>query len=108
MIPQGASDGKKVNVSQFRFFGLVTFSHVPQKLRKKIDDRSERCILVGYSEESKAYILYNPLTKKFVLNRDVKFSENKSWLIMLMNPQIRLFIHHNHHDCRFNKIHTII
>ena len=40
---------------------------------------SERCISVGYSENSMAYKLYNPVTKKFILSRDVKFFENKSW-----------------------------
>ena len=49
-VPQEAWDGKKVNVSHFRIFGSITFSHVPEKLRKKHDDRSEICIFVGYSE----------------------------------------------------------
>ena len=62
-IPQEAWDGKKVNVSHFRIFGSVAFSHVPEKIRKKLDDRSEKCIFVGYSEQSKAYRLYNPITK---------------------------------------------
>ena len=34
---------------------------------------------LGYIEQSKAYKIYNPVTKKFVLSRDVKFFENKSW-----------------------------
>ena len=49
-IPQEAWDGNKVNVSHFRIFRSIAFSHVPEKLRKKLDDRSERCIFVGYSE----------------------------------------------------------
>ena len=78
-IPQEAWDGNKVNVSHFRIFGSVDFYHVPKKLRKKLDDRSEKCIFVGYSEQSKSYILYNPITKKFIISKDVKFFENKSW-----------------------------
>lgn len=43
-IPQEAWDGKKVNVSHFIIFGTIAFSDVPEKLRKKLDDRSEICI----------------------------------------------------------------
>lgn len=34
---------------------------------------------LGYSENSKAYRIYNSFTIKFSLSRDVKFFENKSW-----------------------------
>jgi len=30
-------------------------------------------MFVGYCEQSKAYTLYNPVTKKFVLRKDVIF-----------------------------------
>jgi hypothetical protein len=42
---------------------------------EELDDRDEKCIFLGYSEESKAYKLYNPLTKKLVVSRDVIFDE---------------------------------
>jgi hypothetical protein len=48
-------------------------------LRKKLDDRSEKCIFVGYSETSKAYKLYHPISKKLILSKDVKFLENQLW-----------------------------
>ena len=32
----------------------------------------------GYSEESKAYRLYNPSTKKFFISRDVQFIEEEA------------------------------
>jgi len=41
---------------------------------------SENCIFIGYNEQSKAYRLYNPITKKFVVtSRDVKIFKGKSW-----------------------------
>jgi hypothetical protein len=46
---------------------------------KKLDDISEKCIFTGYSETYKAYRLYNPITKKLILSRDVKFLENQIW-----------------------------
>lgn len=78
-VPQEAWFGTKLNVAHFRIFGCIAFAHVPEELRQKLDNRSEKCIFVGYSEQSKAYRLYNPVTKKFVMSRDVKFLENKSW-----------------------------
>jgi hypothetical protein len=78
-VPQEAWSGTKLNVSHFKIFGCIAFAHIPEELRKKLDNRSEKCIFIGYSEQSKAYRLYNPVTKKFLVSRDVKFLENKSW-----------------------------
>jgi hypothetical protein len=78
-VPQETWDGKSCNVSHFRIFGCVAFAHVPAEMRRKLDDRSERCIFVGYSEESRAYKLYNPITQKYVINKDVQFKEDEAW-----------------------------
>jgi hypothetical protein len=48
-------------------------------LRKKLDDKSFQCVLLGMSEESKTYILYNPISGKIVTSRDVVFDENECW-----------------------------
>jgi hypothetical protein len=69
----------KSSVSHFKVFGCVAYAHVPEEMRRKLDDRSEKCIFVGYSEQSKAYRLYNLVTKKLIVSRDVKFQEDKSW-----------------------------
>ena len=45
------------------------------KVRKKLDPKSEPYIIVGYSETSKAYRLYNSMNHKFVASRDVFFDE---------------------------------
>ncbi|KAK3003670.1 hypothetical protein RJ639_018271 [Escallonia herrerae] len=47
--------------------------------RKKLDDKSEKCVFLGVSDVSKAYKLFNPLTKKIVTNRDVVFEEESTW-----------------------------
>lgn len=48
-------------------------------MRSKLDDKSEKCIFVGYSERSKAYKLYNPKTNKIVISRDVNFDEKAAY-----------------------------
>ena len=54
----------RCNVSHFRIFGCIAYAHVPKQLRKNIDDGSEKCIFLGYGEETKHYKLYNPITKR--------------------------------------------
>lgn len=48
-------------------------------MRKKLDHRSGKCIFIGYSEESKAYRIYNPITKNYIISRDVEFKEEEAW-----------------------------
>jgi len=33
----------------------------------------------GYSEDTKAYTLYDPIARKLIINRDVQFVENEAW-----------------------------
>ena len=78
-VPQEAWSGTKLNVSHLRTFGCIAFAHTPSELRKKLDDQSEKYICVGYSETSRAYRPYNLISKKLILNKDVKSLENQFW-----------------------------
>ena len=49
--------------------------HVPDADKNKLQPKSNKCIFLGYSDERKAYRLYNPTTKKIVASRDVVFKE---------------------------------
>ena len=62
-----------------RVFECVAYAHVPKEQRKKLDNKGVKCIFIGYSSESKAYRLYDPLNNKMILSRDVEFLENQSW-----------------------------
>ena len=76
-VPQEAWSGTKFNVAHLRTFRCIAYARIPSELRKKLDDKREKCIFTRYSETSKAYRLYNPITKKLILSRDVKFLENQ-------------------------------
>jgi hypothetical protein len=78
-VPEESWSGMKSSISHFKVFGCVAYVDVPEEIRRKIYDRSEKCIFVGYSEQSKEYRLYNNITKKLIVTRDVKFQEEKSW-----------------------------
>ncbi|CAJ2657083.1 unnamed protein product [Trifolium pratense] len=77
-VPEEVWSGKKPSVSHFRVFGALCYKHVPEAKRKKLDDRSESMVLVGYHVTG-AYKLYNPTTKKMIYSRDVIVDEAKSW-----------------------------
>lgn len=79
MTPEEDWSGSKPSVEHFRVFGCLAYVHVPDSKRIKLDDKSMKCILLGVSEESKAYRLFDPVSKKIVISRDVIFEEDKAW-----------------------------
>jgi len=44
-----------------------------------LDDKRQKCIFLGISDKSKAYRLFNLITKKIVVSRDVIFNEEAIW-----------------------------
>ena len=53
----------------------VTYVHIPDNQRKKLDAKSRKSIFVGYPEGVKGFKLYDPVTHKFTRSRDVMFLE---------------------------------
>jgi len=90
VILEEAWSGNKPYVHYFRVFGCITHVHIPDKQRSKLDDKSEKCILLGVSEESKAYRLYNSVSKKVIISRDVVFTENEKWEWKRSNEEIEV------------------
>jgi hypothetical protein len=79
ITPEEAWSSIKPSVRHFRVFGCVAYTHVPDAQRKKLDNKSVKCIFLGVSEESKAYRLYNPANKRIIVSRDVIFVESEKW-----------------------------
>ena len=77
--PEEAWSGMKPTVEYFRVFGCLAHVHVPDQRRIKLDDKSILCVLLGVSDESKAYRLFDPVSKKIIVSRDVVFEETKGW-----------------------------
>ena len=67
--------GKKPNVSHFKVFGCVAYSHVPDAERQKLDKKAVKLRFVGYSKVSKGYRLLDENTRKLITRRDVSFNE---------------------------------
>ena len=79
MTPKECFSSKKPEVSHFRIFGSLTYSHVPSKKRTKLDPTTEKGIFVGYDETSKAFRIYLLSQRKVVVRRDVKFEEERAF-----------------------------
>eukprot|EP00253_Pinus_taeda_P025032 PITA_25032 len=54
IVPEEAWSGRKQGVTHMKIFGCVAYAHISDKLRKKLESKGEKCIFIGYSEESKA------------------------------------------------------
>ena len=61
------------SLSPLNFFGCVAYAHVSDEMRKKLDKKGQKCIFVGYFEDTKAYKSYDPVTRKVIISRDVQF-----------------------------------
>jgi hypothetical protein len=79
ITPEESWSGVKPLVEYFRVFSCIGHVHIPDVKRIKLDSRSSKCVLLGVSEETKGYKMYNPITKKVMISRDVIFEENKIW-----------------------------
>ena len=66
--------GRRPDISHLRVFGCVSYVHVPDGQRRKLDAKACKSIFVGYPPGVKGYKLYD-LEKKFVVSRDVQFFE---------------------------------
>ncbi len=78
MTPEEKFTSKKPDVSHLRVFGCITYVHVPDEKRSKLDPKAKKCIFIGYSLEQKGYRCFNPSTRKLQVSRDV-FDEMVSW-----------------------------
>ena len=60
------------------------------KKRRKLHDKGGKCIFLGLGNYSKAYKLYNPITKKIIVSRYAIFYKRKKTWIRSCNivPQI--------------------
>ena len=70
--------GKKPNLSHLRTFGSTCWYVVPKTKVKKLDSRARKAIMMGYTSQSKGYKLWDTTSEKFIVSRDVYFS-NKPW-----------------------------
>jgi hypothetical protein len=65
--------------------------HEHEELQTKLDSKSKHCIMVGYFDEFEVFKCHHPLTHKILINKDIKFDEQKIWHSFI-NSNIKPFI----------------
>ena len=75
--PDARYFNKKPDVSNLRIFGCMAYVHIPKEHRQKLDSKTQRCLFLGYDDETKAYRLYDHIKKRVIISRDVIFDESK-------------------------------
>ena len=71
--PEEAFSGKKPEVGHLRVFGCPVYIHVPKDKQTKMKPSGKKGIFVGYSESSKAYMIYVSGQKQIKVSQDVTF-----------------------------------
>jgi hypothetical protein len=79
VTPEEAWSGHKPSVTHLRVFGCVAYAKILDARRTKLDDKSKKCIFIEYGDRRMGYKLYNPITKKVIMSKDVIFEEDKTW-----------------------------
>ncbi|BBH00217.1 multidrug resistance-associated protein 9 [Prunus dulcis] len=77
--PFEAYSTRKPGVAHFKVFGSVCFVHKPAEGRQKLDAKSTKGVFVGYATCEKGYRVFDPVTRKLLLSRDVIFDEGAIW-----------------------------
>lgn len=67
--------GRKPDVGNVKVFGCLAYSHIPKQFRDKFDIKTEKCILIGYTNTG--YRLWNLEKQKIIVSRDVVFNEQE-------------------------------
>ena len=67
---------RKPSVSHFRVFGCQAYVHVQKTKRKSFESKTRCGIFIGYPPDFKGWKVYDPLTQKTLISRDVIFDEH--------------------------------
>ena len=76
ITPHESWYGEKPYLGHMRIIGCVAWVHIPKEKRKKLDERSKKCYLVGY-EGTNVFRVWNPATHKVERVSHVDFDESR-------------------------------
>ena len=88
--PHELWSGKQMSLKHLRTFVSEAYMHVPDQLRKKLVPKGTKMIFVGYDNNSTNYRLFDPVTKKIKISRNVSFNENSSTSEMILQETISI------------------
>jgi len=68
---------KRPRVHYSQIFGCLSYVYVPKQQHNKFDNKTTKCLFLGYDEQNKVHRMYNMSTKKILLSYDVVFEVSK-------------------------------
>ncbi|CAI7783142.1 unnamed protein product [Closterium sp. NIES-54] len=74
--------GKKPSIDMLRVWGCMGLVMVPKEQRHKLEVAAMWAVHLGMAHDSKGWLMWDPKSKKTLVNRDVKFVEDvmyKDW-----------------------------
>jgi hypothetical protein len=77
--PEEVFSGIKPEVGRLRIFGCPVYIHAPKERRTKMEPSGKKGVFVGYSENSKAYMIYVPGQRQIEVRRNVTFHEEATF-----------------------------
>ena len=98
--PIEAWSGIKPSIQHLKVFGSISYYHIPDIKRSKLDAKARKGILVGYATESKGYRIYDLTDSKIAISRDVTFDEGAywDWNAEEVKRHVDTFSEETHHD----------
>lgn len=75
--PEEAWSGRKPRISQLKVFGSTAFVWILEAKHTKLDAKSQKLMLTGYSDTHKAYQLVDIKTDCLIFKHDVLFDEER-------------------------------
>ena len=74
-ILEEAWNEKKVNISYLKVFGCLSYVHIDETVRSKLDPKSKKCYFIGYGDTELGYRFWDAHTRKIVRSKNVVFNE---------------------------------
>lgn len=75
-IPERIWIGNEPSVKHLKVYGCLAYAHINKQGRNKLSSRGKECILIGYSNQTKGYRLWNPIKCDVIQTKHVEFIEN--------------------------------
>jgi len=75
-IPEKIWTGNKPSVKHLKVYDCLVYAHIIKQGRHKLDSRRKECILVGYSNLTKRYRLWDPTKGDIIQTKHVEFIED--------------------------------
>ena len=68
---------KKPNIGHLRAYGCLAYAHIPKQHQQgKLAERASKCILIGYSADSRTYRLLDCARRTIITSANVRFDES--------------------------------